>query len=110
MAYPPSMMPNEFAGETTQSHCSWSAGREDNLPSSTVKCVCNVSGKAVMACVQALTSDSFGVASELVELGEGAISMKCGSSVIVVRVRCRSRRDGDLGPGPGRITLLNISI
>jgi hypothetical protein len=60
------MMPNEFAGETTQLHCSWSAERQDNLPSSTVKCVCNVGGKAVMVFVQALTSDSFGVAPKAV--------------------------------------------
>jgi hypothetical protein len=98
------MMPNEFAGETIQSHRSWSGGRVDNLPSSTVKCVCNVGGKAVMACVQALTSDSFGVASG----GGGAISMKCGSSVIVVRVRVgvHCRRSS----GQNRDHLLNAPV
>lgn len=77
------MMPNELAGETTQSHCSWSAGRPDNLPSSTVKCGCNFGGRVMMVRVQAFTSGSFGTGVVSVVRGEGATSMKCGSSDIV---------------------------
>lgn len=78
MAYPPPMMPNEFAGETTQSHRSWSAGRLDNVPWSTVKCVCNFDGRAVIARVHASTSDS--PRTEVDSAREGEISMKWGNS------------------------------
>jgi hypothetical protein len=73
-AYPPSMMPNEFAGETIQSHRSLSGGRLDNMPSSTVKWVCKFDGRVVMACVHAFTSDSEPAR------GAGEIRMKWGSS------------------------------
>jgi hypothetical protein len=68
------MMPNEFAGETMQSHRSLSGGRLDNMPSNTVKWVCKFDGRVVMACVHAFTSDS-----ELAR-GVGEIRMKWGSS------------------------------
>jgi hypothetical protein len=80
MAYPPPMMPNEFAGETTQSHRSWSAGRPDNVPWSTVKCVCNFDGRAVIARVHASTSDSPRTGVTSAERGEGEIRMKWGNS------------------------------
>src|SRR5258707_7052193 len=78
MAYPPPMMPNEFDGETTHSHRSWSAGRLDNVTWSTVKCVCNFDGRAVIARVHASTSDS--PRTEVDSAGEGEISMKWGNS------------------------------
>ena len=75
MAYPPSMMPNEFAGETIQSHRSLSGGRPDNMPSSTVKCFCKFDGRVVIACVHAFTSDSESAR------GAGEIRIKWGSSL-----------------------------
>ena len=78
MAYPPSMIPYEFAGETTQSHRNRSAGRFVNVPWSIVRWVCNFDGRVVIERVQASTSDSesfrIGVAS--VARGEREIRMK----------------------------------
>jgi hypothetical protein len=68
------MMPNEFAGETIQSHRRLSGGRLDNMPSSTVKCVCKFDGRVVMACVHAFTSDSEPAR------GAGETRMKWGNS------------------------------
>ena len=75
-------MPNEFASDTTQSHRNRSAGRPDNVPSSTVKWVCNFDGRVVIARVQASLSVSsrIGVASESVARREGKMRMKCGNS------------------------------
>jgi len=75
------MMPNEFVGETTQSHRSLSGGRLDNVPSSTVKWVCKLGGRVVMARVHASTSDSsrlLGVDPESADLRE--IRMKWGNT------------------------------
>jgi len=80
IAYPPPMMPNEFAGETTQSHRSCSAGRPDNVPWSTVKCDCNFDGRAVIARVHASTSDSPRTGVTSAARGEGEIRMKWGNS------------------------------
>ncbi len=76
------MIPNEFAGETIQSHRSLSGGRLDNRPSSTVKWACKFGGRVLMACLHVCTSDSFrilGVDSESAR-GAGEIRMKWGSS------------------------------
>jgi hypothetical protein len=82
VAYPPSMIPNEFAGETIQSHRNLSGGRLDNRPSSTVKWACKFGGRVLMACLHVCTSDSFrilGVDSESArEAGE--MRMKWGNS------------------------------
>jgi hypothetical protein len=80
MAYPPPMMPNEFAGDTTQSHSNRSAGRLDNVPTEHREVGLDFDGRVVIARVQASLSVSsrIGVASESVARREGEMRMKCG--------------------------------